>query len=122
MCAKRYFTQEEIDSVNKQERAKHELRFYMDDKQVAAMVAENTDLRKQLDDARQNPLLEIRKALGVGNDPTDKELREETFKDKSRVHNWRNYAATHRWAKMTDLERLLDYAQAENAANNEEWD
>jgi len=101
------------------------IRFYLDDKQVAAMVAENTDLRAQLDDARTNrgyTLLEIRKALAVDNDPTDKELRDENFKDKSRVHNWRNYAANHKWTKMTDLERLLDYAQAEKAANNEEWD
>jgi hypothetical protein len=67
-------------------------------------------------------LAEIRKALGVGDTPTDKELREETFRDKSRVHNWRNYAADHRWKKMNDLERLLDYAESEKAANNEEWD
>ncbi len=67
-------------------------------------------------------LSEIRKALGVGDTPTDDELRKEDFKDKSRVHNWRNYAAGYRWKKMTDLERIIDYAQAEQAANNEEWD
>jgi hypothetical protein len=101
------------------------IRLYLDDKQVATMVAENTDLRQQLDDARQNrgyTLLEIRKALGLRESPTDQELREEDFKDKSRVQNWRNYAASHRWAKMTDLERLLNYAQSVRAADCEEWD
>lgn len=45
-----------------------------------------------------------------------------TEKDKSRVHNWRNYASRHLWEKMTDLERLLDYAEAERTADREEWD
>jgi hypothetical protein len=67
-------------------------------------------------------LAEIRKALRIGDTPTDKDLREEDFRDKSRVHDWRNYAADHRWKKMNDLERLLDYAQAEQSADNEEWD
>jgi hypothetical protein len=67
-------------------------------------------------------LLEIRKALELNATPTDQELREETFTHKSRVHDWRNYAADYRWARMTDLERLLDYAQAERAADAEEWD
>jgi hypothetical protein len=101
------------------------IRLYVDDKQVSAMIAENTDLRAQLNDARVNrgyTLLEIRKALGLDATPTDQELREETFKDKRRVHDWRNYAADYRWARMTDLERLLDYTQAEQQADREEWD
>lgn len=72
--------------------------------------------------AQRYTLAEIRKALGLAETPTTEELCAEDFKDKRRVHDWRNYASDYKWKRMTDLERLLDYAQAETAANAEEWD
>jgi len=102
------------------------IRCYIDDKQVAAMIAENTDLRAQLNDARRNrgyTLNEIRKALGIGNTPTDQELLEEDFTQKNRINDWRNYAHETHWKTKTELERLVEYAQAFTAANySEEWD
>jgi hypothetical protein len=102
------------------------IRFYLDDQQVAAMVTENTDLRVQLKEIRMNrgyTLKEIRHALGIGDTPTDQELFEEDFTQKNRINDWRNYAHEPRWTTMTDLERLVDYAQATTAANyGEEWD
>lgn len=71
-------------------------------------------------------IAEIEEALEnvfcIAGAPSLRELREETFSDKSRVHNWRNYVPKNEWKDFTDLERLIYWFKATNEANNEEWD
>lgn len=67
-------------------------------------------------------LNEIRKALGIGKLPTDTQLREEKFMDRSRVSDWRNWVYAPQWEKQSDLQRLIWYAFANRKAEDEEWD
>ena len=89
------------------------------------MVRGKLVTQAQIDDANapRYTLQEIRKALHLPSSaPTTKDLQREDFSNKSRVHDWRNYVADHRWGTMSDLERLLDYAQAYYESQREEWD
>lgn len=101
------------------------VRVYLDDAEQVKLMKELVNLRarvKEIADMGYYTLTEIRVALRVGPTPTTEDLRDETFKQMGRVHEWRNYAARDKWKKMSDLERLLDYALAERASDAEEWD
>jgi hypothetical protein len=110
-------------------------RFYLDEVGVKRLFEENAALRKELAEIKarsSEPLItlgelraEMVKIKGLDewtHMPNTTELTEEDFSDKSRVHNWRSYIKVEEWNRMTELQKLLAWGDAEKMAQIEEWD
>jgi hypothetical protein len=101
-------------------------RLLVDAKEVQTIIEENARFRREAAESMQRglySLAEIRKALGLDSaDPTDVELERVEFRGTSRFHNWRNYVCVQSWARLSPLERLIDYDRARRAADAEEWE
>ncbi len=56
---------------------------------------------------------------------SDADLKDIDFKNKSRVHEWKNYVQdfyVKNWQDLTYRERVIIYCEAEYQADKEEWD
>lgn len=69
--------------------------------------------------------IELKKKHLLPDNFSENDLKKETFKDTSRVHNWRKYVPEffeEKWEDLSRDQKLIIIVMADGMASKEEWD